>query len=379
MAKYEKSPNYKGVYWREVKRLDGSGNERMYYIIYRRGGRDGQRFEDRLGRASQDWSEFKAHKERVARINGKQSNAERRESQKKERLLGSGPLTFGRLWELYQEHNKDKASINPDTSNYNNHLDKRLGKKPVSEISTSDIVFIRKKMEGKGLAAQTVKHALGQIRRIIGYGVKLGLCVMPASLVFDMPKVDNLKTETMTKAQLAAYLKALDEEADQDAAALLRLDLVTGIRKSALFALRWNDLDFEKDVITLRGAYAKNGKTSHIPMSKSAKAILLSINRQGEFVFPGKDGGMRKEYRRIAKRVREKAGLPKDFRPLHGLRHVFASELASSGESLYTISKALTHESPSMANRYAHFTDEALRRASNVANALAGKFAGDKE
>lgn len=70
-----------------------------------------------------------------------------------------------------------------------------------------------------------MRHALGLIRRIIGYGVKLGLCGMPVSLVFEMPRVDNRKTENMTAEQLAAYLKALDEEADQDAAALLSLAL----------------------------------------------------------------------------------------------------------------------------------------------------------
>lgn len=126
--------------------------------------------------------------------------------------------------------------------------------------------------------------------------------------------------------------------------------------------------------------YARNGKTSHIPMNEPAKAVLLSINRKSEFVFPGKAGDMRKEYRRISKRVRAKAGLPKDFRPLHGLRHVFASTLASSGKvDLYTLQTLLTHESAAMTQRYAHHTDVALRRAFNVANALGSKFAGDKE
>jgi integrase len=63
--------------------------------------------------------------------------------------------------------------------------------------------------------------------------------------------------------------------------------------------------------------------------------------------------------------------LPDDFRPLHGLRHTFASWLASSGEvDLYTLQRLLTHNSPQMTQRYAHLADEALQRAAAVADKL---------
>ena len=85
------------------------------------------------------------------------------------------------------------------------------------------------------------------------------------------------------------------------------------------------------------------------------------------FVFPGKDGNQRKDFRRIARRVKERAQLPKDFRPIHGLRHNFASRLASSGQvDMYTLQKLLTHESPLMTQRYAHLADEAMKRASEI-------------
>jgi len=69
--------------------------------------------------------------------------------------------------------------------------------------------------------------------------------------------------------------------------------------------------------------------------------------------------------------IKKKAGLPKDFRPLHGLRHVFASMLASSGKvDMYALQKLLTHKSPSMTQRYAHLRDETLKRASALAGDL---------
>ena len=56
---------------------------------------------------------------------------------------------------------------------------------------------------------------------------------------------------------------------------------------------------------------------------------------------------------------------------MHGLRHTFASLLASSGKvDLLTLQKLLTHGSPQMTQRYAHLHDEALKKASSVIDEL---------
>ena len=80
------------------------------------------------------------------------------------------------------------------------------------------------------------------------------------------------------------------------------------------------------------------------------------------------------------RRIREAAGLPKTFRPLHGLRHAFASRLASSGAvDMYTLQKLLTHKSPVMTQRYAHLRDESLRKASELAGTLVDEAVNGKE
>ena len=56
---------------------------------------------------------------------------------------------------------------------------------------------------------------------------------------------------------------------------------------------------------------------------------------------------------------------------LHGLRHVYASMLASSGQvDMFTLQRLLTHKSPAMTKRYAHLRDEALRSAAELAGNL---------
>ena len=83
--------------------------------------------------------------------------------------------------------------------------------------------------------------------------------------------------------------------------------------------------------------------------------------------------------KQVAK-IRDDAGLPRDFRPLHGLRHVYASMLASSGEvGMYTLQKLLTHKDPKMTQRYVHLRDEVLKRASNLAGSLIQKAIAGKD
>jgi integrase len=89
------------------------------------------------------------------------------------------------------------------------------------------------------------------------------------------------------------------------------------------------------------------------------------------YIFPGADGGRRVTARVTANRIKKAAGLPADFRPLHGLRHVFASNLASSGKvDMYVLQRLLTHKNPIMTQRYSHLRDDALRSASNLAGEL---------
>ena len=105
-------------------------------------------------------------------------------------------------------------------------------------------------------------------------------------------------------------------------------------------------------------------------MNKSTYDLLKSHNVHDlnpELVFPNKFGKKRVDIRKGVDRIKKRAGLPKEFRGMHGLRHVFASRLASSGKvDLYRIQKLLTHKSPQMTQRYAHLSNEILREASEV-------------
>ena len=381
-AKREKT-KYAGVYFRMQKRLASEELERVYYIFYRTGGRGSKQIEEPVGRESEGITAAKANQIRALRMVGvEQTNKERRDAAVAARKEEQGRPIIARLWTAYDEANPARKMRKTDTGYYTNHLLKPFGNKTPADIVTLDIDRLRiNKL--KTLAPQTVKHILSLLRRIINHGVLKGLSPMvdPSRLHFTFPKVDNQKTENLTREQMEAYLKALDEEPDQNVAGFIRLALSTGMRKGAIMGLQWQDVDFERGFITLQGEHAKNTKTERIPLSSAARAVLEKVERTSSpYVFPGRGGNMRSDFKRVPQRVRNKAGLGKDFRPLHGLRHTFASWMASTGAvDIYTLQKLLTHGSASMTQRYAHLADEALHRAAAVAGDIFSDVSKEQE
>ncbi len=370
MANNRIKTNYPGVYYREVERVGKQGTEKMYYIVFKK---DGKTIEEKAGRQYADnMTPAKASAIRSDRIEGKRdAPKDVRAKRQAEKALRLNRPTYALIWEKYKEKNEGKKkSLSRDAYTFKNHLVPFYAITP-SEITNEDIEILRKNVEAKKLAPATVKQVLVLLKLLTRFAVRIGLCdaSIIGRLIFDMPDVKNEVTEMMTEAQLTAYLKALDAYPDQVAAAFLRLALSTGMRKNAIMNLMWEDIDFERNFISLRGEIAKNGETHEIPMSSTTRTVLLSLkhNNTNRYVFPGKDGGPRKSFRRVAIKVRQDAGLPESFRPLHGLRHTFASLLASSGKvDMLTLQKLLTHSTQDMTQRYAHLADKAMHQAAAV-------------
>jgi integrase len=354
---------YPGVYYIMGKASDGRP-ERIYYIVYRK---NGKQIEEKAGRQfKNDMTPGRAASIRTKRIEGASSNQERREEAKKE------VWTLSRLWQEYITHKPLTKSLRTNKGQFLNFIEPALGQKEPIDLSPLDLDRLRIGV-AKNHKPQTVKHVISLLVRIVNYGVRLGLC---PGLAFKAPtiKVHNLKTEDLSQDQLSDLLAAIDQDWDIQAANFMRMALFTGMRRGELFKLRWEDVDFERGFIHIR--QPKGGKDQAVPMNQAAREVLGNHPRNDDspFVFPGRGGKQRVEIRRPVDRIKKAAGLPPGFRPLQGLRHVYASILASSGQvDLFTLQKLLTHKSPAMTQRYAHLRDEALRRASDLAGDLIGK------
>lgn len=363
MAKRQKT-THKGV----TVHISDAG-EKIYYIRYYL---NGKQIEECAGSNWAGITPAKAAILRAEKIAGKAlTNAKARAQGNAEKW------TLRKLFDVYQATLPQGEGRKVDARNFKRWL--HLEEKEPSDLHTAEIETVKQKLEKEGKSPQTVKHAVVVLSRTINFGVKTGRIPQPNTqkLYITKPRLDFGKhIETMTDAQLDRYLTALDEEKDQLSADILRFALVTGMRKTAILNLKWSDIDFINSNITLRGEVSKKKKTDYLKMNASARSILKNMEENGydsEYIFAKPDGEMRKDFRRVALRVRKKAGLPKEFRPLHGLRHTFASRMISSGQvNLDQLQELLTHETPAMTRIYAKFSDEAKQAAANVADNVMG-------
>ncbi|MFC1508626.1 tyrosine-type recombinase/integrase [Candidatus Omnitrophota bacterium] len=354
---------YPGVNYIIGTSIHNGKEERIYYFRYRK---DGKQIEEKAGRQFQDdMTPARAAKLRALRLSGEQlSNKERREEQRSQKNEIENRWTMNRLFKLFIDSKSHLKSLKDDRIRYNLHLKPILGEKEVDEISSFDVERIRIPLL-KTHKPATVKQVLVLLKRLINHGKGKRLCG-DLNFKIEMPKVDNAKTEDLSPEQLQQLLKAIETDHDIQAGNIMKMALFTGMRRSEIFRLQWSDINFRTGFITLRDT--KGGKSQTIPLNNEARKILENyMKTKSPYVFPGKDGNQINDGRISINRIKQRAGLPNDFRPLHGLRHVYASMLASSGQvDMYTLQKLLTHKSPLMTQRYAHLRDDTLKRASNL-------------
>lgn len=360
---------YPGVLYVEGTSPATGKRERIYYIRYRK---DGKLVEEKAGRQFQhDMTAARAAALRAERILGHApTNEERREEAERQAQAESHRMTINRLWGLYLENKPSLKGKAQDESRYRRYLAPTFGDKEPSQIAPLDIDRLRLRLL-KTYSPQTVKHVLVLLRRLIRFGASKGLC-QPLPFQMELPPVNNETTEDLTPEQLARLIEACRADPHPVAGTMIRLAIYTGMRKGELLSLTWAAVDLERGF--LRIVQPKGGRDAIIPINAQARELLATLPRMegSDLVFPGSTGKRRVETRRFINRIRKAAGLPPDFRPLHGLRHHFASALASSGEvDMYVLQRLLTHKSPTTTARYSHLRDQALRKASELAGQLA--------
>jgi integrase len=276
--------------------------------------------------------------------------------------------TLGEIWAKYLPWAKEhKKSWEADFYYYRLHIEPRFGKKALDAISPIDIERMKTKLRkgvnkrGKPFAAATIKHQLVIIRRLYNLARKWGLYdgKNPIESV-SMPKLDNEKTEFLTDEELTRLLDTLETWPFKDTVAFIKFAIFTGLRRGELFKLQWDEVDFERGLVTLRDP--KSGKTENIPVSVQALDVLKSLDVTSPFVFPGKNGRQRTNFNGPWRRIRQAAGLPEGFR-FHGLRHHFASTLVSNGVDLVIVQRLLTHKDAKTTARYAHLAPGAIKDA----------------
>jgi integrase len=147
-----------------------------------------------------------------------------------------------------------------------------------------------------------------------------------------------------------------------DIADLVEVLLSTGMRLGELLALRYDDVNFDTNLISIW--FNKGDRPRSIPMTVIAKSILKR-RQEGSPAKPFNITSYQAE--NAWKWVRKQMGLEKDKEfVLHHLRHSFASRLAGKDISLYIIKELLGHSTIQVTEKYAHLSPGKLAEAVTV-------------
>jgi integrase len=268
--------------------------------------------------------------------------------------------------------------------NYSNHIQgfwiPQLGDLRLGRVDVSTIEKLRDDMRGK-FAISTVRNRMNTLSQVLKYSLrKKYLVVNPMLAVERLHErsneiVDGVDTSDQRdgtqKVKPEDVLNVLEIRQLLDAArpglyrTLFTIAASTGARSGELFALTWDDVDFDagKISITKSLSWAKGTETTtrvrtyppktessrrEIPIPHEVAVMLKSWKLQcppGALVFPATDGRpMRRStvYLRGFVPALKAAGLRKVR--LHSLRHSFASTLIAQGTPISQVSSLLGHK-----------------------------------
>lgn len=140
----------------------------------------------------------------------------------------------------------------------------------------------------------------------------------------------------------------------------------TGIRLNEIINLKWEDIDFKRNVIHLKAA--KGEKERLIFLHEKLKKFIeyFNIKREG-FVFLSNMG---KKYdgrtiQMIVRHAAARAGIGKRITP-HTLRHSFATHLLEAGADIRHIQKLLGHSSLQTTQIYTHVANKDIKKLASL-------------
>ena len=278
------------------------------------------------------------------------------------------------------------------------HIGPTLGMVRLQGLTAPQIQAMYGSMKEQGLSNQTVLHCHRIFKQALGYAVKWGdLKINPADAA-TAPRPEKTQLETWEGGTFQKFLTFAEGSQFRE---LYHLAALTGMRRSELCGLKWEDIDLDNGslrvVRTLQrldglGLVEGRPKTDKLRrtlvLSPTAIATMRRVRacqnenrlRLGDIwqgrghVFSNENGtpisGERvsKDFAKIVKRN----DLP--HIPLHGLRHTAASLMIAGGVHARTIADILGHSSISTTmDVYGHLISGVQQGAVSVLDAALNK------
>jgi len=280
-------------------------------------------------------------------------------------------LRFGNYlqdWLKRQESRNGREEISLGYLNFaqlmvRKYLTSLLGEKDIREIREGQIEDFRDALP-ISLRPKTVANIMGLLGKILRDAHRRrDIAYLP-----EMPKVEV--GEPITKwISLEEQEAVLAHFSDPVFKAFFLFLMKQGVRPSEARALRWDDLDFKKNLVVIRAAMdgkkyrpcTKEKDVRYQPMHPRIKEALKGLPRSiSGFVFVNEGKPLSKKlvinaWNRAAKEARLRITC------YQGTRHSLASQAINRGVSERIIGAMLGHKSVASTRRYAKLSTEALK------------------
>ncbi len=231
-----------------------------------------------------------------------------------------------------------------------------FGQLYLDEISR-DLIDEVASQKKKGRAAATVNRYLALIRSI------LRAARDDWEWVDSIPRIKLFKEQRKRVRWITRDdAKKLVDELPAHLADMAAFTLATGLRRSNVTNLRWDQVDRDRSLAWIHPDQSKSRKAISVPLNRDAVSILedrLGIDPEYVFTYQGKPvfQTSTKAWYAALKRANIK-----DFR-WHDLRHTWASWHVQAGTSLQELMELGGWASYQMVLRYAHLAGGQLAAA----------------
>ncbi len=241
------------------------------------------------------------------------------------------------------------------------HLLPAFGRLQLTEITTAEVDRFKRKLLDAGLKAKSVNNYLTILSKCLK-------TAMDWEVIEATPRVRLLKAPMPDFRYLSEpELQRLVSAADDVWRDAILFDALTGLRFSELSALRWEDIDLEQRLVTVRRGRVlgeiespKNYRIRHIRLITEVVEMLRRRSRGPTglvFTFQDRVLSPKAASRHLHAICKRAGSAPHGW---HVLRHTFASRLAQKGASLQALQRLLGHSSITMVLRYAHLSSNYL-------------------
>lgn len=217
--------------------------------------------------------------------------AKKEAKRKKEIKIEETMEAVARAWYEHNVHRWSAHYARDVINRLETHIFPILGSRPISEITTRELLDCLKVIERSGAydMAQRMLQTCGQVYRhaiIMGHAEHNITANLKGALKPHVPKHNSyLKAE-----ELPEYLQKLEVYDGEILTKLaLKLMLLTFVRTQELRRARWEEINFDNALWRIPAENVKMKEDHIVPLSKQAVEVLREIQKQSgnrEYIFP---------------------------------------------------------------------------------------------